>query len=129
MPVYGECGGLMYLSETIHSDKTYRMCGILPANAEMTRRIQGRGYVKGDSIGNRSLLKSGQMVTGHEFHYSRLAPSRDARYALRLSRGKEIDNGMDGLVAQDVLGCCTHAYFTPAVAELFVDASSRFSRL
>ena len=129
MPVYGECGGLMYLSETIHSDKTYRMCGILPANAEMTRRIQGLGYVQGESIADHSLFLPGHMVTGHEFHYSRLAPSRDARYALRLSRGKGIDNGMDGLVSRNVLGCYTHAYFSLSFAESFVDVASRFSQL
>ncbi len=52
MPVYAECGGLMYLTKEINADKTYRMCGILPSTAEMTNRIQALGYVKGTGTGD-----------------------------------------------------------------------------
>ncbi|MDO9325809.1 MAG: cobyrinate a,c-diamide synthase [Methanoregula sp.] len=128
MPVYGECGGLMYLTEEIQSDKTYRMCGILPACADMTQRIQALGYVKAESIAVHPFLPTGQMVTGHEFHYSRLNPSCDARYAFRLSRGKGIEDGKDGLISHNVLGCYTHAYFTPSFAETLVASALRFSR-
>jgi cobyrinic acid a,c-diamide synthase len=128
MPVYAECGGLMYLTDEIRSDKTYRMCGILPADAEMTDRIQALGYVKGERIACHSFLPSGQTVTGHEFHYSQLDPSGDARYAFQLSRGKGIDGGKDGLISQNVLGCYTHAYFTTSFAEALTGSASRFSQ-
>ena len=128
MPVYGECGGLMYLSQEIQSDKTYRMCGILPASVEMTGRIQALGYVKGESFSNHSFIPSSQTVTGHEFHYSRLDPARDARFALQLSRGKGIDGGKDGLIAGNTLGCYTHTYFTPLFAETLVASALKFSR-
>jgi len=128
MPVYAECGGLMYLTEEIRSDKTYRMCDILPACAEMTNHIQALGYVKGESIGNRSFLPVGLQISGHEFHYSRIEAARDARYAIRLSRGKGIDGGCDGLISQNVLGCYTHAYFTPAFAHAMIDGAVLFSR-
>ena len=127
MPVYADCGGLLYLAEEITADKTYRMCGILPTAAEMTRQIQALGYVKGESIGNHSILPSGQQVTGHEFHYSRLEPARDTRYALRLSRGKGIAAGYDGMTCQNALGCYTHAYFTIAFAHAITDAAAKFS--
>ena len=116
MPIYAECGGLMYLTKEIHADKTYRMCGILPSTAEMTSRIQALGYVKGTGTGKISFMPSSLDITGHEFHYSRLDPDADARYAIRLSRGKGIIAGKDGLVSQNALGCYTHAYFTPAFA-------------
>ena len=128
MPVYAECGGLMYLTESITSDKTYRMCGILPASAEMTNRIQALGYVKGETVATHSFLSSGQTITGHEFHYSQLHPSSDARYALRLSRGKGIDGKKDGLISQNVLGCYTHTYFTPAFAHAMIEGAVQFSR-
>jgi len=117
----------LYLAEEITADKTYRMCSILPATAEMTRQIQALGYVKGESIGSHSLLPSGQQITGHEFHYSRLEPARDARYAIRLSRGKGIDAGNDGMTCQNVLGCYMHAYFTISFAHAMVDAAAKFS--
>lgn len=128
MPVYAECGGLMYLTKNIRSDTTYRMCDILPAIAEMTPRIQALGYVKGESIGNHSLFSSGQTVTGHEFHYSRLYPSSDARYAFRLSRGKGIDGEKDGLISHNVLGSYTHAYFNVPFVHALIESSLRFSK-
>lgn len=128
MPAYGECGGLMYLTEEISADKNYRMCGILPANAEMTNRIQALGYVKGESMTGHPFIPSGQTTLGHEFHYSRLDSSNDARFVLRLSRGKGIDGGKDGLISQNVLGCYTHTYFSPSFAEALVDSALRFSK-
>ena len=128
MPVYGECGGLMYLTEEIGSDKTYRMCNILPACAEMTSRIQALGYVKGETLTSHSFVPSGQTITGHEFHYSQLYPSCDARYALRLSRGKGIDSGKDGLISGNALGCYTHTYFTPSFAQSLIQSAFQFSQ-
>ena len=128
MPVYAECGGLMYLTESITSDKTYRMCGILPASAEMTNRIKALGYVKGESVASHSFLAYGQTITGHEFHYSQLHPSFDARYAIQLSRGKGIETGCDGLISQNALGCYTHAYFTPVFTHAMIEGAVKFSR-
>ena len=128
MPVYGECGGLMYLAEEIRSDKTYRMSGILPASAEMTGRIQALGYVKGECSAGHPFLSPGLPIAGHEFHYSRLDPSRDARFALRLSRGKGIDCGKDGLVSGNSLGCYTHAYFSRDFAETLINSALQFVR-
>ena len=127
MPLYAECGGLMYLVKEITADKTYQMCGILPATAEMTGHIQALGYVKGESVGSHSFLPAGQQIAGHEFHYSRMEPARDAQYALRLSRGKGIEAGNDGMISRNALGCYTHAYFTRSFAAAFVDAAAKFS--
>jgi cobyrinic acid a,c-diamide synthase len=128
MPVYAECGGLMYLTTEIQGDKTFRMCGVLPSTAEMTCRIQALGYVKGTGTGKVSFMPLSQGIIGHEFHYSRLDPDADARYAIHLSRGKGIFAGKDGLVSLNALGCYTHAYFTPAFAGKFVKAARVFSK-
>jgi cobyrinic acid a,c-diamide synthase len=93
----------------------------------MTRGIQALGYVKGTGTGEISYMPSPEVVTGHEFHYSRLDPDADARYAICLSRGKGITTGKDGLFSLNALGCYTHAYFSPAFARRFVDAATRFS--
>jgi cobyrinic acid a,c-diamide synthase len=128
MPLYAECGGLMYLTNEIHADKTYRMCGVLPSTAEMTRRVQALGYVKGTGTGKIPFIPLSLGISGHEFHYSRLDPDTDARYAINLSRGKGIIDGKDGLVSQNTLGCYTHAYFTPAFAKKFVESATQFSK-
>ncbi len=128
LPIYAECGGLMYLSKEIHADKTYRMCGILPSTTEMTNRIQALGYVKGKGSGEISFMPLSPGITGHEFHYSQQDPDCDARYAINLTRGKGITSGKDGLISQNALGCYTHAYFTPVFARKFVDAAKIFSK-
>jgi cobyrinic acid a,c-diamide synthase len=128
MPLYAECGGLMYLVKEVTTDKTYKMCGVLPATAEMTKNIQALGYVKGKSIRNNSYLPAGEQIAGHEFHYSRIEPERDAHYAMQLSRGKGIDSGYDGMVSQNALGCYTHAYFSRAFVNAIIDAAVKFSK-
>jgi len=127
MPLYAECGGLMYLTREITTEKTYRMAGVLPAVSEMTANIQALGYVKGEAIGNRSFISGNQEILGHEFHYSRIVPDTDARYAFSLSRGKGIAGGQDGLIAHNALGLYTHSYFSPAFAKDFIGAAARFS--
>ena len=127
LPVYAECGGLMYLFREIQAEKTFRMADVLPADAEMTKKIQALGYVKGEAITGSSIMPAGQIITGHEFHYSRLIPDRDARYAIQLSRGKGIDARKDGLVAGNAIGTYTHAYFTKEIALNLVKAAKQFS--
>lgn len=126
MPVYGECGGLMYLSSEIATDRTYRLCGVLPARAEMTGGVQALGYVTGRTVDGWGCLPSGLTVRGHEFHYSRVIPDPDARYAIVLQRGKGISGNRDGLFEGCTMGTYTHAYFTPDFARHFVSCCAGF---
>lgn len=128
MPVYAECGGLMYLARDVSDGRTFRMCGVLPASAGMTARVQALGYVKGTGTGTGSFIPAGRKITGHEFHYSRLDPDPDARFAVTLTRGKGIRDGMDGLFSHNTVGCYTHAYFTRAFAQGLISAAARYAR-
>jgi len=125
MPVYAECGGLIYLTREITADKTYRLCGVFPAGSVMTEKIQALGYVKGESVRAGSFLSPAGTISGHEFHYSRLDPDSDARYTFRLSRGKGIARGNDGLFTGNAVGMYTHVYFSQKLADLFVDTAMK----
>jgi cobyrinic acid a,c-diamide synthase len=129
MPVYGECGGLMYLCGSLETDgRTYAMADILPGRAVMTKKLQALGYVKG-AFGNRPGLWTGSVaIRGHEFHYSRVECGSDARFAIRLSHGAGIGGGNDGLVEHATLGAYTHAYFTDAFCKKFVAAAAAFRK-
>ncbi|MFA6412512.1 MAG: cobyrinate a,c-diamide synthase [Syntrophales bacterium] len=73
-PVYGECGGLMYLSEVIETRDSisYPMVGLVPVRTRMLDRIKSLGYVE-ISLSEDSLWgKKGDILRGHEFHYSEL---------------------------------------------------------
>jgi cobyrinic acid a,c-diamide synthase len=126
LPVYGECGGLMYLCRGIQQDKNFRMTGVLPADVEMTAKIQGLGYVKGELADKSPIFSGGQLFLGHEFHYSSISPDHDARYAVQLSRGKGITAQKDGLIAENALGTYTHAYFTGKLAADVISAAIQY---
>lgn len=128
MPVYGECGGLMYLCRSVSGDHEVQMAGVLPARVEMTKKIEALGYVNGRFDGRPGLWAKTGSLLGHEFHYSRTECDPDARFAIRLAKGKGIQNGKDGLIEQNAIGTYTHAYFSDAFCRRFVAAAADFRR-
>ena len=129
MPVWGECGGLVYLSQSLETDgRTRRMCGVLPADSAMTGGIRGLGYVDGTCVGGPFPSLRGAGVRGHEFHYSDCTPDADARYALALSRGRGLGDGRDGLCEHATVAGYTHAYFSDHFCSAFVDAARAYAR-
>jgi cobyrinic acid a,c-diamide synthase len=73
LPVYAECGGLMYLSESIldFQGKTHSMLGVLPTQVRMGAKLT-LGYREATAQQDSYLVQSGQMLRGHEFHRSSL---------------------------------------------------------
>jgi cobyrinic acid a,c-diamide synthase len=128
MPVYAECGGLMYLAEGIRvSGETFSMTGALPARAEMTGRLEALGYVNAKAI-REGPISQGIGFNGHEFHHSKIICSGDARFALELSRGKGILNGRDGICEHNAMGAYTHAYFTGEFATSLAGSIRKYAR-
>lgn len=129
MPIYGECGGLMYLGENlVLDDRSYKMTGVLPASTIMTKRLQALGYVEADVIRENPVAPMGSVIRGHEFHYSRMECDRDAKLAYRLRRGTGIENGMDGLVEHTTLGGYLHAHFASFPVERFMESCMAYRR-
>jgi cobyrinic acid a,c-diamide synthase len=131
MPIYGECGGLMYLCESVISkdgDSEKRMAGVLPASTQMTGRLQALGYVEGDVVGENSIVESGRVIRGHEFHYSKMDCARDARFAYRFRRGKGIVEDKDGLVEHETLGSYLHTHVYSFPMERFVESCRTYGR-
>ena len=131
MPIYGECGGLMYLCESVVSkdgDSENKMAGILPASTTMTGRLQALGYVEGDVVGENSVVERGRVIRGHEFHYSKMDCARDARFAYRFRRGKGIVEDKDGLVEHETLGSYLHTHVCAFPMERFVESCRRYGR-
>lgn len=131
MPIYGECGGLMYLCESVISKDGFsekKMAGVLPATTTMTGRLQALGYVEGDVVAENPVVARGSAIRGHEFHYSRMDCARDARFAYRFRRGKGIDGNKDGLVEHEVLGSYLHTHFSTFSVERFVESCRGYRR-
>ncbi|MGC8719511.1 MAG: cobyrinate a,c-diamide synthase, partial [Thermodesulforhabdaceae bacterium] len=91
MPVYAECGGLMYLSQGIRmNDTTFPMVGVFPFEIEMCKKPQGHGYVIGDVISENPFLPQNYCLKGHEFHYSRAVWNKEVgniKFVVKLKKG------------------------------------------
>ncbi|HUY87844.1 MAG TPA: cobyrinate a,c-diamide synthase [Pirellulales bacterium] len=118
MPIYAECGGLMFLS----------MIGVVPGNVSMTERLQHFGYCEAEGRGS-FLLKPGESVRGHEFHYSRwegegVAPAVIAR------RRRTGDERPEGYAAGQIHASYVHIHFhgCPWFARRFVRAAADFQK-
>jgi cobyrinic acid a,c-diamide synthase len=72
LPIYAECGGLMYLTEALvdQQGRRWPMVGLLPGQSVMTERLT-LGYRTVRVRHDGPLLAQGTSVRGHEFHYSR----------------------------------------------------------
>ena len=97
MPMYAECGGLMYLVEAIHdrAGQRYPMAGLLPGVCRLTDRLQNFGYKEVLSLRDSLLGPAGWRSRGHEFHYSLWEgrPPHASLYRTRSSHGDERDEG------------------------------------
>lgn len=114
LPVYAECGGLMYLARTLRwQDRVFEMVGALAADVVMHERPVGRGYVELQTTLDAPWpVPAGAApatLRGHEFHYSSLenvAP--ELKFAYRVLRGHGVDGEHDGIVYRNVLASYTH---------------------
>lgn len=111
MPVYGECGALMYLCKSLEIEgETYPMCGVFDAHSRMMQRLQALGYTKAITVQDNVLTAKGCVVPGHEFHYSHTHCDHDQRFAYQMERGKGIMEGFDGLMYERALASYTHSH-------------------
>lgn len=119
IPVYAECGGLMYLTDRIMvvraadgspADRSGEMCGIFSGETRIpARRVVS--YVEGTSSAESPFGRA--RFRGHEFHYSEVILSGDTRYAFRLNRGTGIVGTLDGALKSNTLGSYTHLHPVP----------------
>lgn len=128
LPVYAECGGLMYLGQSITwRGQTYAMCGALPLDVEMIDGPQGHGYMQAQVVRANPFFAPGMVIRGHEFHHSRVTNlDRDrVGVCLALSRGTGIGEACDGLVYRNAYASYMHihAMGVPGWAPSLVDAA------
>ncbi|MCD4702855.1 MAG: Ni-sirohydrochlorin a,c-diamide synthase [Methanosarcinaceae archaeon] len=122
LPIYAECGGLMYLTRKlttgVKGKGTYHMAEMPEATHDMVGALPGHslmGHTRVVSYNNGSLAqnsiigKAGNSFKGHEFHHSEISelPS-DAKFSIKLSRGVGIRDGWDGLTVDNTMGSYAH---------------------
>ena len=127
LPVWAECGGLMYLARNlVREGRTYPMVGALPVEVEQTARPQGHGYVRAHVDSENPFLPPCTTIVGHEFHYSKLAGPNEVDTVMALDRGVGVGRGRDGIRAHRVLASYTHVHAAglPEWAPALVRAAS-----
>jgi cobyrinic acid a,c-diamide synthase len=110
-PVYAECGGLIYLGQTLQLDgSTYELCGALALHTRMPADLS-IAYVEVNTIGG--LFGEGQRARGHLFHHSQIVdePCVDRCYTLRSTRGETCQEGYS---VGNVLASYVHLHFSSA---------------
>ena len=113
LPVYAECGGFMYLGEHLSVNETiYPMVGALPVQFQLQKRPQGHGYTVLEVERQNPYYSKGDVVRGHEFHYSRpiLTREEDIDFVFRINRGHGVDGARDGICKKNLLATYTHIH-------------------
>lgn len=123
LAVFGECGGLIALSEmlTTTDGETHEMAGVLPARVRMHDRYQALDHVALRARTDAHTASAGETVRGHEFHYSSADVDADARFAFDVQRGDGIEDGREGLMEYDTLGTYCHVHPESGAFDAFVD--------
>ena len=114
LPVYAECGGLMFLCRGIRrGDTLFPMSGVFPFEVTLGAKPQGHGYTMMRCVGANPFFPVGTVLRGHEFHYSGIAGCIDPGsfpFAFKLEKGHGVVAGWDGLCYKNVLASYSHLH-------------------
>jgi cobyrinic acid a,c-diamide synthase len=131
-PIYGECGGLMYLTRSIRGykgdeQKKRNMVGLIDADTFIGGKLT-LNYTEASS--NASLFGKISKVRGHEFHYSRIENiAKDSKFAYVMRRGYGIDNKKDGFIVYNCLASYMHLHFADRrLPKRFIESCIKFTR-
>jgi len=127
LPIYAECGGFMYLCAALtdQQGRAYPMVGCFPFRTRMAPRLRALGYREVTLSRDTILGAAGQLIRGHEFHYSAIEedPGSDVEtvYTVTKRAGHQIQAG--GYQVHRTLGSYTHLHFgsCPTAASAFIN--------
>lgn len=109
MPVYAECGGLMYLTKRIIDldGNEHKMIGVFDLDAIMTKRLINFGYVEADVLQDNVLFKKGDVVMGHVFHNSKVSGEFN-NFVYDVHKPNSKENWLCGYVYKNCLATYVH---------------------
>lgn len=145
LPIYAECGGLMYLTKEIQTDisgngnynisemknGTFQMVGAIPGRTLMGHK-RVVSYNVGNFVKDNVIGKSGVKFIGHEFHHSEIVDiPEDTEFAIKLKRGTGIKNGLDGIFVGNTMAAYAHLHAASYTdfANIFVNICDNKFRL
>jgi cobyrinic acid a,c-diamide synthase len=112
MPVYAECGGLIYLSKALEiNSNTYQLAGVFPINIKMGDKPRGHGYIEAVVDSRNPFFHLDSTIRGHEFHYTEIVESSsqlNTCFAMR--RGIGAWQNRDGLIYKNTFASYSHIH-------------------
>ncbi|MCP4356285.1 MAG: hydrogenobyrinic acid a,c-diamide synthase (glutamine-hydrolyzing) [Proteobacteria bacterium] len=131
MPIYAECGGLIYLGkEIVIKDESFPMVNIFPISYGIGKKPQGHGYVNVKVAKDNPYYEKGYEIKGHEFRYSKIIKwdQDDKNMVFEMVRGVGMADSCDGACYKNVLATYTHihALGTPEWANSMIKLSSEY---
>ena len=113
--IYGECGGLMYLSQAVSDveGRRFPMAGVLPFETEMLVKRKMLGYMTTTLKEDCFWGSAGTQIRGHEFHYSQITEennSWETAYSVK-GRRKTSRERSEGWFNGKVLASYVHQHF------------------
>ncbi len=80
MPAFAECGGYMYLCESLVAGdgREHTMVGSISGRTVMTASMQALGYLEAATLEDSPLGPAGSRLRGHEYRWSRAELEEDA---------------------------------------------------
>lgn len=110
LPSYAECGGLMYLSQSIsYQGEKKSMVGIIESDVTLHPTPKGRGYIQLKPTKDHPWGINDETLSGHEFHYSSLDENiSNQEYAYNMIRGTGINSKNDGIIRYNLLANYCH---------------------
>ena len=121
IPIYAECGGLMYLGELLmdHDENTYEMVGVFEGVSRMTKSLKRFGYCYGTAKEETHLSKAGEALRGHEFHHSEFESKEQGIYIMqKTAKAREEDKWLGGYSKGNTLATYLHIHFYSNLAAL-----------
>ncbi|RQW64561.1 cobyrinate a,c-diamide synthase [Vibrio viridaestus] len=112
--IFAECGGLMYLGSTIEDESglQHKMCDILPGKSFMTKALKRFGYCTAQANHDNVLMKVGQQIRGHEFHYSDFDSELEPALTFTKERdGVELSRWSGGYQVGNTFASYLHIHF------------------
>ncbi len=134
LPVYAECGGLMYLGRNLSwQGNSFPMVGILPWDFVVKKKPVGHGYSVLECAQDSVFYKRGDIIKGHEFHYSLPQPVEHGPhgdFSCMVVRGHGFDGKYDGYRYKNVFGTYTHVHALgdPDWGKKMVEAGVKFKK-
>lgn len=137
LPIYAECGGLMYLTKNIKdfSGKVFDMVGLIPATCEMNHKLQTVGYIEAEALEDNILCLKGDKIQGHEFHFSSMLINENIEelfhWAFEFTKVRTGIKYHAGYAKNNILASYLHLHFAGniALAKRFIQNCYKFTQV